>query len=48
MLNFELVEDFVLERLQALDKKPVVINTGKLTTFARVLAKATNSQLRRI
>ena len=46
--DFELAENIVLEKLQAPGRKPVVINTGKLTTFARILAKATNSQLRRI
>ena len=46
--DFELAEDIVLEKLQESGKKPVIINTGKLTTFARVLSKATDAQLRRI
>ena len=46
--DFELAEDIVLEQLQKPGRKPVVINTGKLTTFARVLSKGTRAQLRRI
>ena len=46
--EFELAEDIILEQLQKPGRKSVVINTGKLTTLARVLSKGSNSQLRRI
>lgn len=46
--DFKLAEDLVLEKLEANRRKTLVFNTGKLTTFARVLAKGTNAQLNQI
>jgi len=46
--NFKLAEDIVLEKLDQLNQKAVVLNTGKLSTFARVLAKASTAQLNKI
>ncbi len=46
--SFQLAEDLVLEQLESANRKAVIINTGKLTTLARVLAKASDAQLDRI
>ena len=46
--KFELAEDMVLAELDSLGDDVVVFNTGKLTTFARVLSKASPAQLAKI
>jgi inosine-uridine nucleoside N-ribohydrolase len=46
--DFQLAEDIILKRLENSRGKVVVLNTGKLTTFARVLGKGTPAQLQRI
>jgi len=43
--DFKLAEDVVLEKLRQTNKKAIVFNTGKLTTFARVLAKGSTAEL---
>jgi inosine-uridine nucleoside N-ribohydrolase len=45
--EFEMAEDIILEKLEELDNV-VILNTGKLTTFARVLSKGTSAQLAKI
>ncbi len=45
--EFEMAEDIILEKLNALENA-VILNTGKLTTFARVLSKASDAQLANI
>ncbi len=45
--KFEQAEDIILEKLSTLENA-VILNTGKLTTFARVLAKASDAQLANI
>ncbi len=46
--KFKLAENIILDKLTALNKKAVLINTGKMTTLARVLAKAKSSQFKKI
>jgi len=46
--NFELAEDIILATLDNLEQRPVVFNTGKLTTLARILGKANEEQLAKI
>lgn len=46
--SFELAEDIILETMDNLEQRPVVFNTGKLTTLARVLGKANEEQLAKI
>ncbi len=46
--EFQLAEDIILEKIDQLKKKPVILNTGKLTTMARVLAKASDAQINKI
>jgi inosine-uridine nucleoside N-ribohydrolase len=46
--GFVLAEDIVLDKLATSRGRVVVLNTGKLTTFARVLAKASAAELRKI
>ena len=43
--EFKLAEDLILERLGQVNKKAIVLNTGKATTLARVLAKGSDAQL---
>lgn len=46
--KFELAEDIILEELDSYSQDAVILNTGKLTTFAKVLSKASDSQLEKI
>ena len=46
--GFRLAEDLILEKLDQVRGGAIVLNTGKLTTLARVLAKATRAQLGKI
>ena len=46
--EFELAEDIILSTLDSLETNPVIFNTGKLTTLARVLGKASDEQLAKI
>lgn len=43
--NFTLAEDIVLETLSQSERKVLLLNTGKLTTLARVLAKGSDTSL---
>ena len=45
---FQLAEDIILSELEQSTQKVVVLNTGKLTTLARVLAKGSSAQLAKI
>lgn len=45
--EFEMAEDILLAELDSL-QNVVILNTGKLTTFARVLSKASDTQLAKI
>lgn len=46
--EFKLAEDLILEKLDQTRRDAIVLNTGKLTTLARVLAKASSAQLGKI
>lgn len=46
--KFELAEDMILAELDSHNDDVIVLNTGKLTTFARVLSKASPAQLNKI
>ncbi|MCP4350080.1 MAG: hypothetical protein GY795_31760 [Desulfobacterales bacterium] len=46
--NFVLAEALIAQKIDELDENVVILNTGKMTTLARFLAKATDMQLSRI
>lgn len=46
--EFKLAEDLILEELDKASRDAIIFNTGKLTTLARVLAKASRNQIGKI
>lgn len=46
--DFKPAEDIILERLSQVDRKAVILSTGKLTTLARMLAKGSEAELDKI
>lgn len=46
--DFRLAEEIILEHLEQIKRKAIILNTGKLTTLARTLAKGSETQLAKI